>query len=225
VNLIGHAGKMFDAVEYYCGGCHHSSRAPTCDGLSVRKFQGHNHNILILAVQPSFMFRIFSGKCNYFAVFGVEIQFIHQKLGSFHRSFINLAFFVVTKRNQISTNNLLFGSVSANIVIDDAKAGAIDSHIRGRHIFGFLPGDFFDDTFDDRKYFQVPVIVDGGFTICFQVEGVDHVHVPKICSCSFIGYIDRMLQRQIPYWECFKFSIANFDSSLIIVVKLRKAGG
>ena len=56
------------------------------------------------------------------------------------------------------------------------------------------------------------------------MEGIDHVHIVQICRSSFIGEIDRMLEREIPHREGFKLGIARIDASLVLMVELGEAG-
>ena len=56
------------------------------------------------------------------------------------------------------------------------------------------------------------------------MEGVDHIDVAQICSRSLVGDIDRMLERQIPDREGFKFRISGLRAAFVFVIELGKAG-
>ena len=52
------------------------------------------------------------------------------------------------------------------------------------------------------------------------MKRVDHIDIVKICGSSLIGKIDRVLQREIPDRECFKFCITGIHSALVLVIEL-----
>ena len=55
------------------------------------------------------------------------------------------------------------------------------------------------------------------------MERINHIKVVKVGSCGFICQINRVLKRQIPDREGFKFSISCHNSALMLMIKLRKA--
>ena len=56
------------------------------------------------------------------------------------------------------------------------------------------------------------------------MEGVDHIDIVKVCGCSLIGQIDRMLKRDIPDREGLELGIAGIDPMLMLMIELRQAG-
>ena len=54
------------------------------------------------------------------------------------------------------------------------------------------------------------------------MERVDHVDVIEIGRCCFICQVDRMLQRQIPDRECFKFSVAGLNAAFMFMIEAER---
>ena len=84
--------------------------------------------------------------------------------------------------------------------------------------------DPLEDGTKHREDLHIPVVVGGLFTVGFQVEGVDHIHVIQIRCCCLVGQVHRMLQRQIPDRESLKFGVARLNAPLVLVVELAQAG-
>lgn len=78
--------------------------------------------------------------------------------------------------------------------------------------------DLFEHSLKNREDFYITVIVDSCFTVGFQMEWVDHIDIIQVSSSSLICKIDRMLQRNIPDWECLKFGITGSNSTLVFMV-------
>ena len=57
------------------------------------------------------------------------------------------------------------------------------------------------------------------------MERVNHVHVAKVGGGGFVGHVDGVLQRQVPYRESLKLGIASLDATLVFVVQLAQADG
>ena len=57
------------------------------------------------------------------------------------------------------------------------------------------------------------------------MEGVNHVYVVQIGGGRLIGQVHRVLQREVPNGEGFKFCISGLNSPFIFMIQLRKAGG
>ena len=56
------------------------------------------------------------------------------------------------------------------------------------------------------------------------MERVDHIYIIQVSSCCFVCQIDRMFQRNVPDWECFKFGITGSYSAVVFVIQLGKTG-
>ena len=55
------------------------------------------------------------------------------------------------------------------------------------------------------------------------MEGVDHVDVVEVCRRRFVGYVDRMFQREVPYGEGLELGVARPYAAFVLVVELREA--
>ena len=90
--------------------------------------------------------------------------------------FVAFAVSQMTERTEITTDNLLFGGFLTDLIIDDAVAGHINTHIG----WGFIWAgaiDLLEHLIKDWEDFDVAVVVDGGYAIRGEVIWVDHIHV------------------------------------------------
>ena len=55
------------------------------------------------------------------------------------------------------------------------------------------------------------------------MEWVNHVHIIEVGSCSLIGDVYRMFQREIPYRESLKLGVTRTHPTLVLVIKLTQA--
>ena len=55
------------------------------------------------------------------------------------------------------------------------------------------------------------------------MERVNHVDIVQVGSGSLVGYVDRMLQWQIPYREGLEFGITGTYAALVFVIQLTEA--
>ena len=53
---------------------------------------------------------------------------------------------------------------------------------------------------------------------------IDHIDVLEIGGRRLVSEIDRMLERQVPDRERFKFCVAGLNAPLMLMIKLRKTG-
>ena len=123
----------------------------------------------------------------------------------------------------IAAYYLLTGGLAAYLIVRYAVSRHVHPHVRGRLVGGlavYLP----EHGVEHREYFHVPVVVDGGDAVVFKMEGVYHVHIVQIRRGCLVGNVYRMLERQVPYGECFELGIARADAPLVLMVKLGKAG-
>ncbi len=47
------------------------------------------------------------------------------------------------------------------------------------------------------------------------MERVNHVHIVEVGGGSLVGYVHRVLQRQIPNRKCFELGVAGFYAPLV----------
>ena len=153
-----------------------------------------------------------------------HIGLLHDQFQLAHGFIAALALYLLHTGGIISAQDLHPGSLAANFIVGDAVAHHVYTHVRGG-LIGGRAGDFLKDGIEYRENFHVAVIVYGSFTVGLQMEGVNHIDIVEICGGSFVCQIDRVLQRQIPDGEGLEFCITGGDTPLILVVKLRKAGG
>ena len=122
----------------------------------------------------------------------------------------------------IAAYYLLIRCFAAGFVVYYAAARHVHTHVG----WGFI-GAFAVYLLKYRRkhgeYFNVPVVIHGRFAVCFQVERVYHVHVVKVSRRRLIRNVYRVLQRQVPYRERFKFSIASPYAALMLMIKLAQA--
>ena len=112
------------------------------------------------------------------------------------------------------------GGFADDGIIGDGESHSVDSHIRWGNIKLFRIHDPFADPADNRENFHITVVIDSRFITGGKVEWIHHVHIGKVCSCSFVCHIDRMIQRQIPDRKGLKFCIAGTDTPELFMIDL-----
>ena len=141
---------------------------------------------------------------------------------------VHLAFVVGTVCHLVrsiveAADDLVARCLAAHLVVADAEAHHVDTHIGGR-LVGVLAVDAFEEGIQHGEDFYIAVVVDGGLAVGFQVEGVDHVHVVEVGGSSLVGDVHGMLQRQVPDGEGLELRVAGTDAPLVLVVELRQTG-
>ena len=127
-------------------------------------------------------------------------------------------------RRVVAPQNLLPGGFHTHRVVADAEAQHIYAHVRGA-LVGAVPVDPLENSLQHREDLHIPVVVDGGFAVGLQMEGVDHVHVVQIRRGRLVSQVHRVLQGQVPHREGLKLGVAGADAPLVLVVKLAQTGG
>lgn len=89
----------------------------------------------------------------------------------------------------ITANNLLACGVLADLIVNNTVTSHIYSHICRRFV-GRFPIDFFEDSLKYGEDLHIPVIVNRGDVVSFQMEGVDHIYIVEISGGGFISQID-----------------------------------
>ena len=117
----------------------------------------------------------------------------------------------------IPANNLILGCLAADVIVADTETHHVDTHVGGRLIrIGSI------DTLEERiQYgidFDIPIIVHRYLVIGIQMEGVYHVDIIQVGSGSLIGYVDRMLEGQIPHREGLKLAVSRSHTPLVLIV-------
>ena len=76
----------------------------------------------------------------------------------------------------IAADNLLTGGFPAHFVVHNAVARHVDAHI-GRRLVRTFAVYLFKNGTQYRKNLYITVVVYRGFTVSFQMEGVNHVDI------------------------------------------------
>ena len=122
----------------------------------------------------------------------------------------------------VTADDFVLRSLAANIVIADAEAYHVYTHI-SRRLVRVRSVNTFEQGVKYGIDFNVAVIVDSYLVISLQVERVDHVHVVQVGCSGFVSYVYRMLKRKIPYGECLELGISGSYATLVLIVQLAKA--
>ena len=86
----------------------------------------------------------------------------------------------------IPPQDLLAGSRLARLVIADTVSVHIHSHICRRFV-GAFSIDLLEHGFKNREDLHIAVIIDGGLSVSFQMEGIDHVDIVEVRGCRLIS--------------------------------------
>ena len=213
--LVINSCKLFQHIQKKGRGCTKQIRGLTCDNPSVLQLHGSSRS-------TSF-FLSFQGSRNNLAVLQCGMCLLQKKL-----DLVNLLLCAGTGHKRIHTlvisaDDLLTGSLLANLIIHNTVSCHINAHICRRFVWA-LAHDFLKHSLYNRENLYVTVIVDSGLTISFQMEWVDHVDIIQISGSCLISQVYRVLQRDIPDWESLELGIACADSSLVFMIKLGKTG-
>ena len=152
----------------------------------------------------------------------VNVNVFHQK--------INLCEFTLTHASTLEflgspkppAYNLCFGSFLANLIINNAVANHIDTHI-GWRLIRAGTCDFLHHGLEHRKSLNVAVVVNGNFAVSLKVIWIDDVVVAQICRSCLVGNVYGVLERKVPNGERLKLCITCADSTGVLVVELREA--
>ena len=124
----------------------------------------------------------------------------------------------------VATDDLVVGGLAADVVIADAVAHHIHTHV-GRRFVRVLAVDSLEEGVQHREYLDVPVVVDRRLAVGLQMERIDHIHIVQIRCGGLVGDVDRVLQRKVPDRERLELGIARRHSLLVLVVELAEAHG
>ena len=144
-----------------------------------------------------------------------------------HQYLVYLTFIVGTVGHLVggiivAADDLIAAGIAASLVVADAEAHHVDSHVGGT-LVGTASIDTFKQSIEHWEYLDVTVVVDGNLVIRLQVERVNHVDVIQVGGGSLIGNVDGVLQRQVPYGEGLELGISGMYSPLVLIVELRQA--
>ena len=151
------------------------------------------------------------------AVGGGDAGALHQQGDLVHLGLCTPAFRKLAQGGVVAADNLLEGGLAANLVVTDAGAYHIDTHI-GRALVGALAVDVLEQGVHHGENLHVTVVVDGRLPIGVHMEGVYHIHIVKVGRGGFVGDVDGMVQGEAPDREGFELGIAGFDSAAVFLV-------
>ena len=154
----------------------------------------------------------------------IQVQLLHEQEDLFSFFLSGMTLQEGAAGGVVPADDFLLGSLTAGIVIGDAVAYHVHAHV-SRALVGGLAPHMLEEGVEHREDLDIPVVVDGGLTVGFQMEGVDHVHVAQVCGGSFVSHVDRMFQRQVPDGEGFELGVAGLDTPAVFLVQLAEAGG
>ena len=122
---------------------------------------------------------------------------------------------------KITADDLLLACLTNSIIITDTETHHVYSHI-GRRLIRTLTVNRGKERLQYRVDLHVTVIVYSRLAVRLQMEGVDHVHILQIRRSGFVGYVERMFERQVPYRKSLELRISGFVSANLLVVQLRE---
>ena len=132
--------------------------------------------------------------------------------------------FLVAQALEVAADNFLAGSLLADFIVNDAVACHINAHVGGRMVRAFARNQL-KHGIDNGENFDIAVIVDRRFAVCFQMERVNHVDIVQVGGSSFVSKVDWVLEGNVPDGKCFKFGVASLDAALVFMVQLGQADG
>ena len=121
-----------------------------------------------------------------------------------------------TLGDQKTADDLLTCGLAAGSIISNAEARTVYAHI-GRRLVGGFAEDFFQHRFQNREDFDITVVVDSHLTVSIEMEWVDHVDIVEVGCGSFVCYVYRVLEREIPDREGLELGVAGFDAPFVLV--------
>ena len=122
----------------------------------------------------------------------------------------------------ISSDDFLACGIAAYVLIAHAESDHVYSHV-GRGLVWTFSIYALEKRVEHREYLDVPIIACSHLVVCLEMERVDHVDVVQVSCRSLIGYVHRMLEREVPYRECLELCISGLDAALVLMVELAKA--
>ena len=216
LDFVGYSGKVLCGVEQEgCAGSEEFAGTRLDDG-SVGEFNSCGGAVpLLLALASG------NGGA---AVVCSELRLLHDEGDFVDLMFVVGAEGVAVEGFVVATDDFVSCGVGAYLLITHTETYHIDTHVSGR-LVGVFAVDTFKDGVEHGEYFDVAVVVDCHFAVCLEVEGVNHVDIVEVSGGSFVGYIDGVLEGEIPHGEGFKLCITCLDAALVLVVELTEAHG
>ena len=216
VDLIRDAGEFLQRVQQHGGGGAEQRRGLAGDDGAVVQLDGSGH--------ASGQFGHGVGGGDDGTVLRTDVALFHEEFDLLDGFFGAVAPAQIRAGGVVPADDLLLGGLTDGVIVEDAVAGHVDTHIGGRFIRA-LTVDLLVDAVQDREDLDVAVVVDGGLAVGFEVERVDHVDVVQVGGGSLIGEVDRVLQRDVPDGERLELRVTGVHSPLVLLVELGEADG
>ncbi len=206
--------KMLGYIQDQCRTATQQLTAVTADNRAILQLnRSRSMTRLLLMILSSY---------SHLAVIRSNLSLIEE-----HLNLVDLLIIASTSRQLVgsrivTTDNLILGSLAASLIIRDAEAHHVHTHIRRRLVW-IATIDTLEQSIEHRINLYVTVVVDGNLIVSLQMEWVDHVHIVEIGSSCLVSDVHRMLQWEIPYRECLKLGIACTHPTLVLIIKLAQA--
>ena len=213
VHGVRDAGELLQGVQQHGGGGAQQSGGLAGDDGAVVELDGSGHT--------TGQFRHGVGGGDDGTVFRTDVTLLHEEFDLLDGLFGAVAPAQVRSGGVVPADDLLLGGVTDGLIVEDAVAGHVDTHVGGRFIRA-LAVDLLVDAVQDREDLDVAVVVDGGLAVGFEVERVDHVDVVQVGGGGLIGEVDRVLQRDVPDGERLELRVTGVHSPLVLLVELRE---
>ena len=205
------ARQLLGNIQNQCRTTAQQLAAMTTDDGTILQFNGRS--------SMSRLRLMILGSNRHLAILSSNLSLIEE-----HLNLVNLILVASASRHLVGSrietaDNLVLGCLAASLIIRDAEAYHIHTHIRRRLVW-IATIDTLEQRIEHRINLYVTVIVDGNLVVCLQMERVYHVHIVQIGSSCLVCDVHRMLQWEIPHRECLKLSIAGTHTTLVLIIKL-----
>ena len=211
-----HTTQGLQSIQQQRGGCTQQSGGLAGDDTAVGQLHGCGGS--------ASLFLTGQGSSHNLAVLDVDAHLLHQQLQLGNHIIGDLALLLLAQGIVVAADNLLTGGCTAGLVIDNAVANHVDTHVRGG-LVGAEAQDLLEHGNQNGECLHVAVVIDGGDAVSFQMEGVDHVDVIQIHGGRFVGQVHGMVQGQIPDGEGLELCIACLNATLMLMIELAHTGG
>ena len=148
---------------------------------------------------------------------GRYLRLIEEKENLIYLCLITCTLHLLVGSLVVTAHNLLLGSLTANLIVADAVANHVHAHIR-RTLVRVLTIDTLEESVENRIYLDITVIVDSHLAVSVEMERVNHIHIVEVGGSCLVGDVDRVLEREIPYWECLELGISGTHPALVLII-------
>ena len=219
--MVGDMGEVLQGVDDHCGRGSQEGRVfPGNDGAVVQLNGGATGYFeKTFSLCGSIAGRLDDGAVGYFEPLGGE-----DVLETFKDLFIDSTQCEIDFTFQHPANDFLMaGFLNGGIVID-CHTDHVDARI-GRRLVGLIGGEEAQEEVPGHgECGDVAIVVDGGFSVCLEMERIDLVEIADIGGCRLVGDIDGGVEGEIPNGERFEFGVSGRYAAIVFVPNLREAG-